>query len=249
MSTLYVMERHDQLLHVWRDLNLINLRVAHLDFHCDMRGLLVDQSSGRAYSTRNGSSELDEGNFITHAILEGRVGRIRWIHDVPGGRRDDVNGIKLTSDFTARWAWRRLKSNDEPSVPLIYEELTFPEWIDLEPDEFLDIDWDVFACKDYPVGDHQQRLEVFRQRKFSHTPKYIALCYSSDYSHDTREEFEEFIVYLRNLFNSRIVRLPPPPPRSLPISLVKTGILRPLYRATRKGYFGGLRWLRYRGIY
>jgi hypothetical protein len=249
MSTLYVMERHDQLLHVWRELNLMNLSVAHLDFHCDMRGLLVDQGAGRAYRTRDGSPELDEGNFITHAILEGRVGRIRWIHDVPGGRRDDVNGIKLTSDLTARWTWRRLKPRDEPSAPLIYEALTFSEWIDLEPGEFLDIDWDVFACKDYPAGDHQQRLEVFRQRKFSHTPKYVALCYSSDYSHDTRDEFERFIVYLCNLFNSRIVRLPMPPPRSLPTSFFKTGIFRPLYRAIRKAYFQGLRWLRYRGIY
>ena len=250
MSTLYLMERHDQLLDVWQEMSAKHLSVAHLDFHCDMRDLLVDQSAQRAYWIRSGLPRIDEGNFITHAILEGRVGRIRWIHDVPGGRRDDVAGVKLTSDWTAQWIWWRLKRRGELGVPFSYEEMMFFEWNDLEPDQFLDIDWDVFACKDYPVDSCRQRIEAFRRRKFSCKPKDISLCYSSDYSHSTRKEFEDFAKYLSDLFGAKIVRLLDPPPlRARYTSFLMTAIARPLYREVRRSYLKGLRWLRYRGIY
>jgi hypothetical protein len=83
MPTIYLMERHDQLMDVWRQLNLRDAHVVHLDFHCDMRGLLVDAQASRAYRITVRSPDLDEGNFITHAIFEGRVSRLRW---KPGGR-------------------------------------------------------------------------------------------------------------------------------------------------------------------
>ncbi len=45
MNVIYVIERHDQLLQLWRSQNIKNLRVVHVDFHCDMRGLLVDRQA------------------------------------------------------------------------------------------------------------------------------------------------------------------------------------------------------------
>ena len=84
---IYLIERHDQLLDIWRAQNATNLRVAHLDFHCDMRGLLIDRTAGCAYDIGALRAGVDQGNFLAHAILQGRVQRVRWRHDVPGGQK------------------------------------------------------------------------------------------------------------------------------------------------------------------
>jgi len=144
--TLYVMERHDQLLDVWRELDADNLGVAHLDFHCDMRGLLVDGAAGLAHLPVWGLPPLDEGNFIGHALVEGRIAAIRWVHDLPGGRRDDVNGVRLASDLTLRLNPFARRRHQAVGRPFGYATITLDRWRGLEPGEFLDIDWDLFAC-------------------------------------------------------------------------------------------------------
>ena len=52
MRTVYVGDEHDQVLALWRRRGPFSLRVLHLDFHCDMRGLLIDRRAGRAYRIR-----------------------------------------------------------------------------------------------------------------------------------------------------------------------------------------------------
>ncbi len=85
MNVIYVIERHDQRLQLWRSQNINNLRVVHVDFHCDMRGLLVDHQAQQVYRIGDMGRGVDQGNFLTHAIIEGRVQSIRWIHRIPGG--------------------------------------------------------------------------------------------------------------------------------------------------------------------
>jgi hypothetical protein len=249
MPTIYLMERHDQLMDVWRQLNLRDAHVVHLDFHCDMRGLLVDTQASRAYRITVRSSDLDEGNFITYAIFEGRVSRLRWVHDVPGGRRDDVNGVKLATDLTASWAKRRLRRQGQAGIPFVYEAMTLAEWGGPEPHEFLDIDWDVFACNMSPLGTVRERADAFLQRSFAHRPEHVALCYSPGYSHPTRDEFEAFGERLAHKFEARIERLPSPPPAPVSAGSFKMGMPYPMYRRVRSTYFQSVRWLRYRGIY
>ena len=41
MSVIYTMERHHELLRLWREQEKTGLRIVHLDFHCDMRGMFV----------------------------------------------------------------------------------------------------------------------------------------------------------------------------------------------------------------
>lgn len=248
MSTLYIMDSHDQLLTVWREMNARRLGVTHLDFHCDMRGLLVDAAAARAFRITDRSPGLDEGNFITHAIVEGRVGRVRWVHDVPGGRRDDVNGVRLASDLSARWISRRLARGGQPGVPFTYEAMTFDQWSGIDPTDFLDIDWDVFASCEYEIDSIEQRIARFLDRRLNGVPEHSALCYSPGYAHDTRQAFEAFGERLAARFNARIVRIPPPPVH-VPTSRLKMGMPRPIYRRLRHAALQGVRWLRYRGIY
>ncbi len=94
MSKIYVLESHDQLLDFWREKDASLLSVLHLDFHCDMRGLLINRKKERAYRIRDIKSGVDQGNFLTYAILEERVKSIRWVHDIPGGRCADVGTVK-----------------------------------------------------------------------------------------------------------------------------------------------------------
>lgn len=249
IRTLYVMERHDQLLDVWRELDARQLAVTHVDFHCDMRGLLVDVEAGRAHAELAGLPPLDEGNYITYALLEGRVARVRWVHDRPGGRLDDVNGVRLLSDLSSRWRARGLRQQPEAGLRFTYQAMTFEDWQDIEPGEFLDIDWDVFASIAYPPESIGRRVERFLRRPFRHAPAHIALCYSPGYAHETRPEFEAFAERLAARFDARTVHLPPPAPPPATGAGRKMGLPRPLYNQLRRRYFDGVRWLRQRGIY
>ena len=86
---LYVAEHHDEVLALWRRQDLRGIRLCHVDFHDDLRGLVVDRKRKRAYpigTLARGRAPVDPGNFLAHAVLDGRIERIVWVHDVPGGR-------------------------------------------------------------------------------------------------------------------------------------------------------------------
>lgn len=249
MRTLYLMDSHEQLLEVWRTLDARQLDVVHLDFHCDMRGLLVDVATGRAHAALADLPPLDEGNYLTYALLEGRVARVRWVHDQPGGRLDDVNGVRLASDLSSRWRARRLRQRPDAGLPFIYEAMTFEEWQGIRPGQFLDIDWDVFASIEYPAESIGGRVERFLALDLRHVPEHTALCYSPGYAHETRPAFEAFALTLAGRLDAAIVRLPPPPPSGAVHAGSRLGLPRPLYKSMRRGCFAGVRWLRHHGIY
>ncbi len=209
MSIIYVIEQHDQLLDIWRSQNAQALKVVHLDFHCDMRGLLVDRNAQKAYPIKF-LDRVDEGNFLTHAIKEGRVQSIRWAHYLPGGRQYDVGTIMYTTDLTVqplRW-WLALTKKQ--GLPLHYEVMEFANWDGVREGEFLNIDWDCFACNDYDKDTIGERVEAFFQRQFSSIPEQICVCYSPRYSHASPSEFQAFIQRLANLFQAKIINYPAP---------------------------------------
>ncbi|NEO73723.1 UPF0489 family protein [Moorena sp. SIO3H5] len=247
MTTLYVIEKHDQLLSIWRRQNATNLRVVHLDFHCDMRGLLIDRRAQRAYPIDDIRKGVDVGNFLTHAILEGRVQRVRWVHDLPGGRQHDVGTVKYESDWSVQLTRWRLAQQGQVGIPLTYEVMTFPEWSGLEAGEFLDIDWDVFACKEYPAETVEARIEAFFERNFTCVPEQISVCYSPRFSHQTQPQFERTIQRLAGMFQAKIERLPAPPPP--PPKTYKKFLPPIFYDTLRTGYYQSQLWLRHQGIY
>lgn len=249
--TLYVIEQHDQLLDIWREEGASGLRIVHLDFHCDMRGLLVNRLSQRAYrSSRLGA--VDEGNFYTHAIMEGRVCAMHWIHDNPGGRKHDVGTIRYTEDLTAQPLRWKLALQRERGIPFEYEVTPVNEWSKRIENAFLDIDWDFFASKEYDIETIDDRVRKFFGMEIVHLPENIALCYSPRYSHPSREQFEEFVESLSLWYGSNVVRLPQPQIPESP-SLKEMSRYGRLYCQSRyllrHIHYVATLWLRKRGVY
>lgn len=249
MTILYVIEQHDQLLHLWREQRAVELQVVHMDFHCDLRGLLINRRTQQAYHINDQPTELDEGNFLTHAIMEGRVKSLRWVHRLPGGRQYDVGTVKYETDLTGRWLNWLLALKGRPALPIHYEVMEFSDWSGLAQGEFLDIDWDFFASVEYPLDTIQAQVESFLNLEWTVAPKQISVCYSPDFSHPSRPAFEAFAQHLAQKFGATLVR------RSLPVPVLeapvgyKKYIPPSFYRWLRNGYYQTNLWLRQKGIY
>ena len=207
MNLLYVIDQHQQLLQLWRSQNATGLNIAHLDFHCDMRGLLIDREAQVAYPI-NSLERVDEGNYLTHAIMERRVQGICWTYNSPGGRQYDVGTVKYTTDLTAQPLRLFLHWKDQNGIPIRYEVMEFSEWNGLKAGDFLDIDWDFFSSKEYPIDSIGPRIEAFLMKDFKFVPHQISVCYSPGYSHPSRELFEAFVLRLAEKFQAKIVRVP-----------------------------------------
>ena len=119
MTVIFVADAHHRLSWHWKDTGARALRLAHVDFHCDMRGLLIDRREQRAESReqraesrgqraegrghdRRGPGWVDQGNDLTHAVSEGMVESIDWVHDPHGGRRYDLGTVRYASDLRSR---------------------------------------------------------------------------------------------------------------------------------------------------
>jgi len=216
-----------------------------------MRGLLVDRPSQRAYAVSR-LGRLDEGNFLTHAIAEGRIASIRWGYPVQGGRQYDVGTIRYTTDLTAQPLRWLLSIKGQKAIPIQYEAMECQTWNSFGADEFLDIDWDFFASRDYPLETIADRTETFLNTQFTGTPRQISVCYSPRFSHPSRQQFETFADRLAHIFKAEIVQIEAPPvPESRTISDKNSPGLsyRRLRYQFRHALYEANLWLRRRGIY
>jgi hypothetical protein len=246
---IYVVEQHDQVLGLWRAQRASSLRVLHLDFHCDMRGLLIDRQAQRAYRIWDVNPAVGQGNFLTHAILEGRVSAIRWVHDEPGGRRYDVGTVKYVTDLTAlphRWI---LALRGERGAPIRYEVVAYADWTGLVEGEYLDIDWDFFASVEYSADTIQGRVESFLERGFSTVPDQVYVCYSPDFCHPSRVWFQRFVTDLARILEAEVVEVQPSPGASATGVHYQRYVPPALFRLARRVYYSASLGLRKRGIY
>lgn len=205
---IYVIEEHDQVLDLWRVQQARSLRVLHMDAHCDMRGLLIDRQTQRAYRIWDMDRTADPGNFLTHAIFEDRISSLRWVFNELGGRQNDVGTVKYESDLTALPYRFILCLRGQRGIPIQFESMVAERWTGLDQDEFLDIDWDFFA----PVGSSlkaiRSRVEDFLQTEFKYVPEQIYVCYSPQFSQPSRMEFQGFITDLAELFEAEVIHQP-----------------------------------------
>jgi hypothetical protein len=249
MCVIYVVEQHDQVLSLWRAQQASSLHVLHLDFHCDMRGLLVDRQAQRAYRIWDMNPAVGQGNFLTHAVLEGRVSGVRWVHDEPGGRSYDVGTVKYMSDLTAlphRWL---LALKGRRGIPIHYEVIPYTDWTGLVEGEHLDIDWDFFACTEYPADTIRDRVGAFLGREFRTVPDQVYVCYSPDFSHPSRAQFQRFVGDLAQIFEAEIIELQPNPEAPETRPYYKKYVPTAMFRLIRRVYYGASLGLRKRGIY
>lgn len=244
------MERHHELLRLWRRQDADSLRIVHLDFHCDLRGMLVDQRKDRAFRIRDRFPELDQGNFLTHAVLEGRVESIRWVHDDPGGRSHDIGTVKLMSDFTALPYRVGLARRRSGALPLEYHIIEADQWRGLERGEHLDIDWDYFAAKEYDPSSITWRIERFWSDHAGVIPEVTYVCYSPEYSHPSRDRFDQFVGELASRFGAEVVaHAAPARPEEPNRSSVQRFVPDSAYRAAQRAYRGAIKTIKRRGIY
>ena len=243
---IYTVETHDQVLALWRQNKTKNARVLHIDFHCDMRGLMINRKTNMAFPIWDRYWRLDEGNFLKHAILEGVVKGVRWIHDEPGGRLHDVKTVKYQTDLSSLLHRLANLCCGVKGIPIKYEVMSPKEWAGIEKGEILDIDWDFFASFDYPRASISERVESFLARRFDHVPEQTFVCYSPGYSHPTRQEYQEFVARLAARFNAEVVEIPSP---ATATAFNLKSILRPIYRPLRQLYDSTCLALRSRGIY
>jgi hypothetical protein len=246
MCVIYTCERHDQILSLWRAQSLCSLHVLHLDFHCDMRGLLIDRKIRHAYRIWDKNQPVDSGNFLTHAILENRVQAIRWVHHAPGGRISCPKGVKYESDLTALPHRFLLILDGQCGIPIHYEVIPYQDWSGLAKGEYLDIDWDFFASLEYPANSIQERVEAFLGRQFRTVPQQVYVCYSPEYSHPSRAQYESFISDLAKILKAEVVELQFNPGSPPPLQFYKKN---ELYRVARRLYHSMVLRLRKRGIY
>jgi len=226
LPEILIAEEHDQIYQVWLERGLHNIAVAHIDFHCDMRGLMIDRLRGVAYmASKYEARFVDDGNFLSHAIMNGIVSSIRWVHDYHGGRRHDFGDtVKYESDTTAsaHGLLHLLRGGNEVSIA--FEELYFCDWEGVRPGEYLDIDWDAIASVEYQPSYIRKLMDDFLNREFPVIPETTFLVFSPDYSYPDRNMFAAFAGRLEKKFSAQIIRLPKPtkqpenwrPDRSLP---------------------------------
>jgi hypothetical protein len=245
---IYSVESHEQVLQVWRDQGVRQANVLHLDFHCDLRGLLINRKTQKAFRIWDRHWKLDEGNFLTHAVLEGVVTGIRWVHDEPGGRKDDLKTVKYESDLSALVHRTVLKVRRCPGIPIHFKVMPKTQWREIKAGEILDIDWDFFASCEYPKGSIQNRVESFLSRDWSQIPEQTFVCYSPNYSHSTRTQFRDFINNLASKFDAEIVEVPKPSSAKVNAFSGKS-TLKPLIQPARQIYHSACHALRRHGIF
>ncbi|KPK32839.1 MAG: hypothetical protein AMK70_10015 [Nitrospira bacterium SG8_35_1] len=216
---LFVAGEHSQLYDLWLERKYKNIAVCHVDFHCDMRGLLIDRRLGKAryvWQSDPYMKRLDSGSFLSHAVMNGIVINLRWVHDEYGGRKfDDLYCVKYETDFTAL---PFLLPGRQNWVPVTFQEQTFAEWGGPQPDEHLSIDWDGIAFKDYDREHIRTLMAKFSEIEFE--PQSIFVCRSPEYSHPDKALFDEFINGLEEKFKKQAKYLPlkqhPPLSPSMP---------------------------------
>lgn len=207
MVEFIVAQEHSQLYDLWVENGEKNLSICHVDFHCDMRGLLIDRKRGKA---RFVSAHIpyihmrDPGSFLAHAIMEGIVTKLRWVHDEYGGRKYDSSVVKYEGDLTAI-PYRLLGARE---VGIQFSEHTFKDWGGVRDGEHLDIDWDGIAFRRYETPHIRSLMTEILDRNYPVNMPRVYLVQSPDYCHPDVGLFEEFIGLLEKKFGTRAKRLP-----------------------------------------
>jgi hypothetical protein len=200
---IYACEHHDQVLSLWRERDLRDIALAHVDFHDDMRGLLVDRRRHVAYAIgklARGEAPPDAGNFLAHAITDGRVDRVRWIHDVPGGRAWDMGIVRFERDLFALPQRVRHAFSGGTEHALRFEELLLDRWQGVHAGERLSVDWDCFASILLDTGGIARRVELFLSRLGDEVPLETYVVYSPEYSHPSLAGFRGLLSELARRF-------------------------------------------------
>ncbi len=199
---IVVLEAHDDLYYYWRDNNISDVELVHIDPHCDLHGALIHTSKNYLVHTLN--DHVHEGNFLTYAVKEGMVNSIRWVFDEYGNRTYDSTTVKFDTDFSSKLPHRKDKLEKLPQYPITYSRIPYKEWSGFTPNEHLSLDWDFFAFDEKDGTNIEQECINFQNREWDNIPDMIYICYSHNYVHASCVLFNEFIHKLSQKFDAEI---------------------------------------------
>ena len=210
MPEIILADHHDQVYSVWMKRGVRNLKVAHVDFHCDMRGIMIDRNAGQAFFTSHRETTfVDRGNFLAHAIMNGMVADLKWVHAEDSGRAHDAGPVvNYESDLKSPLYKLRHAMSDRKKVELNYTECLLNEWQGLEEGEQLDLDWDCLASVEFEKDKRHRLISEFLERDLGAVPKTTFLIYSPGYSDPDKSLYEDFAKRLAKKFGAKIHRLP-----------------------------------------
>ena len=213
MATLYIAEEHDQVFHYWRRTQAKGLSVAHVDFHCDLRGMLIDRQRQRAFSVSAAERRyVDPGNFLGHAVMEGMVSELDWIHAPHGGRRfDDGPVVKYETDLAAKLPRTLQMLRPQPEYDIKFKELLLQNWAGPRHGQQLDLDWDALASREFTQAESDRLITQFLNLPFAHPPAVSFLVYSPDYAIEDRAAFQNFGHTLAAKLGAELQELPAMP--------------------------------------
>ncbi|MBI3892154.1 MAG: hypothetical protein HY303_11565 [Candidatus Wallbacteria bacterium] len=188
---LTVLAREQEaMFEVFRRHGKKGMRLLHVDQHCDMRGWVVDVEGRRARWLR-GCARLDSGNVLAHAVREGWVTSVVWLHDPAVGRQADI-GTFLTVEEAGRWPWRwKTPGEDGGWSRFELQEVTHVSRSSLEGVDALGLDWDHFAPFWCLEADARSRVEQFLGGISGPFPELIFMCASPGYASAHVGLFEE----------------------------------------------------------
>jgi hypothetical protein len=200
---IYACEHHDEMLSHWRRTDLRDVALAHVDFHDDLRGLLVHRRRDIAYpigQLARGRGPVDPGNFLAHAVLEGRLRKVCWVHGRVGGRAWDAGIVRYESDLFATHHRLRHRLTRGSEFPFEFEETSLETWRGPEQGDLLSVDWDCFASTLTDAEGVATRVATFFSRLGTVTPRDTWVAYSPEYSHPTLPAFNAFVARLGQRF-------------------------------------------------
>lgn len=206
---IQVVEHQDALLELWRRGDERGIRLAHVDFHDDLRGLLVDRRRGRGYAVARGVQPPDSGNYLAHAVLEGRVTAIRWVHALPGGRGWDLADVRYERDVRALGDRLMRRVRRDAGAPLEFCELVLDEWRGPTPGERLSVDWDCFASFFQDAGGVSGRVDSFFRALGDARPEHVYAAYSSGCVPPNLPAFRRFVERLSETLEQPVEWLSP----------------------------------------
>ena len=101
MAEIIIAVNHEQVYPVWSERGIKGAMLTHVDFHCDMRGIMIDRKRGSAFFTSHRESTfIDRGNFLAHAIMNGIINDLKWVHGPRGGRAFDIGPVVIMKPIT-----------------------------------------------------------------------------------------------------------------------------------------------------
>lgn len=113
----------------------------------------------------------------------------------------------------------------------------------------MDIDWDFFASTAAPADTIKDRVDTFLAKDFSIIPSQVYVCYSPNFSHPSRIQFQQFVGDLAQIFEAKVVELQPSRIRPAGNTFYRKYLPLSLFQLARRIYYKANLGLRKLGIY